>query len=374
MEPDFAASLITASNPTTPADILERLWIEMGAGTNGISGEAHKVLDAIARNPNLPVKLAPACLGFQAKALAENPALPLLMLECPDIAHQSTIERLLRTLRRADTPTEVVQLLAHHHRPIVAEAARLHVSFAGELSETEVEAELRKELAALPIGGKPRLQELHAWGLVPEWLVQQHKLKSAQMPIPDRPFVPSIHHGPPTEEQGEGMQRILDESCWVCHRLDVQDKSTFLRQVSYNPPDIQARMTQVLKDIVQMPMEVLAGYYCLGRLDWFVFKLRTNLHHALSGAIAAHKLAEDSSSRGLALVLAIASEWPETLLEEHSRSRNWLNRLGVGLNPKAPEKALQRLKKDANRLVRAVATYRASADRGFGRPEPHRSA
>jgi hypothetical protein len=374
METDYVAALARASNSATPAEELERLWQEMGAGTVCISKEGHRVLDAIARNPNLPVTLAPACLGKQASALAENPALPLLMLECPDIARKSKIERLLRTLRRLDTPAEVVHLLAQHHRPIVAEAARLHVALAGELSEAEVETELRKELAALPIGGKAKLQELHDWGMVPIWLAETHHLKSSQVLPPDSLFIPTIHLGPPTQEQDKGVQRILDKSSWVCHQLHEQDKSTFLRQVSFNRPHIQAEMIQVLEDIVQMPIEILAGYYGQGLLDWFVFKLRTNLPHALQGALVAHRLAEDASSRGLALVLAVAGEWPVPLLEKHTRSRNWLNRLGVALNPQTPEKNLQRLRKDANRLVRGAATYRATAGRGFGRPEPRRSA
>ncbi|MGC4046480.1 MAG: hypothetical protein QM758_22030 [Armatimonas sp.] len=323
MEIDYAASLTLASDPTTPANTLERLWMSMGAGTGQVSQEGNRVMDAIARNPNLPAKLAPACLGFQAKALSENPALPLLMLECPDIAQQSPVERLLRTLRRSDTPTEVVRLLAQHQRPIIAEAARLHVSLAGELAENEVEAELRKELEAVPAGGKEKLQQLHDWGLVPEWAVKKHKLKPASEPqLPAKGWNYYNHRRVP-------------------ETLPITELIASYRRGEYRPID---------------------------------FLHREDLPEELKRASVAENLGDATSARGLVMVCGIAEMWSAKRLHEHALSRNWLNRLGVALNKQTPEKDLQRLQKDANRVVRGAATYRASASRGFGQPEPHQSA
>lgn len=245
------------------------------------------------------------------------------MLECPDIARQSPVERLLRTLRRPDTPVEVVKFLAQHHRPIIAEAARLHVSLAGELAESEVETELRKELEVVSAGGMEKLQKLHAWGLVPEWAAKKHKLKpgsEAQLPIKGW----SYSHNPRVPD-GTPVADIMED---------------------YRRGD------------------------CLA-ID---FLHRDDLPEDMKRAVAAEVLGAATTSRGLVLVLGVAEIWPVTVLHEHTLSRNWLNRLGVALNPQTPEKDLRRLQKDANRIVRGAATYRASASRGFGRPEPHQFA
>lgn len=374
MEPDYAVALALASDSSTPSAVLERLWKQMGAGTNYAQKEK-RVMDAIARNPNLPTTLAPACLGIQAKALAENPALPLLMLECPDIARQSPVERLLRTLRRPDTPAEVLRMLAQHNRPIVAEAARLHVALEGELSEAEVETELRKELKVLSAGGKAKLQELHAWGLIPEWLTERHKLKPATRPVlPSFPQV-CLDDLPATEGELDKAHRILEngdihELSWLLRNLG--SKREILSEIIASEKAVQAAsvMPDFVKIVACMSLEALMSYYRRGILQPAQFRFRADLPESFYPAMIAEELATLSSSRGLVLVLSIAALWPETQLHEHALSRNWLNRLGVALNPQTPEKDLRRLQKDANRIVRGAATYRTSASQGFGRVEP----
>jgi hypothetical protein len=316
---DFEVAFVRASDMGISAAELEGIWHAMGAGTLGVPPQAHRVLDAVARNPNLPIHLAPACLGKQAAALAANPALPLLLQRNPEFVLESSVSRLLRTVRRLDTPVEILQLLSQHFRPLVADAARLHVRLAGEVPEGAWEVLLHEELAALPVGGRDWLQELHAWGLVPEWLAERHHLKATV-----RPALP---------------------------RLPAPDT-----------------------EIAQMPLETLALRYRSGALEPSEFLSRPDLPDDLVRALVAEELAASCTTRWLVLVLAVAGVWTEALLHECALSTNWLRRLGAAMNEKTPEKDLRRLRNDANRLVRAVATSTPSAGRGSGRPGPHRSA
>ena len=73
-----------ASDPQISEGGLIQLWREVGSFTfpRG-KAVALRVQHAIAKNPNLPLSLVPACLGQLSSSLGENPVFPLLLIQNP---------------------------------------------------------------------------------------------------------------------------------------------------------------------------------------------------------------------------------------------------------------------------------------------------
>ena len=166
-----------ASDPQISEGGLIQLWREVGSFTFPLGkAVALRVQHAIAKHPNLPLSLVPACLGQLSSSLVENPVFPLLLIQNPALVETAAEETLLRLTRRLEAPETMLNLLVHHSIPQVREAARLHVTLHGDASEEHV----RQELKALKSGGKEKLALLHAWDLVPSWLAQHHKLRAPQ--------------------------------------------------------------------------------------------------------------------------------------------------------------------------------------------------
>ncbi len=148
-----------ASDPLTPSDLLEEL--------------AHNdaLASLVAGNPNasfdLLCKLAER---FPHEVLA-NPVLPLLYLEDPrQFAGWPTTTALNMLREEEDLPVWFVDALVGHKEPGVGDAARHHVSRAGE-SQGEAEAIEAIKHAALNTYGYVSRLDLTPIGEQAEWLI-----------------------------------------------------------------------------------------------------------------------------------------------------------------------------------------------------------
>ena len=124
--PDDALSI--ACNPETPAETLNSL-----CQSHLPLGDDRPIMEAIVQNPNAPPPLLARYLGDFPEAFCANPVAPLLLLETPTFWASVKEDALLRLLTLADVPAPVVAQLAQNPSPAVADAARLHIRFAGEL-------------------------------------------------------------------------------------------------------------------------------------------------------------------------------------------------------------------------------------------------
>jgi hypothetical protein len=124
---NYDEALRWAQDDTAPA---EKLW---DAFHHFLSTRQLIIGQALASNPNSPpdilVQLTRNCLP----EIAQNPALPLLFLENWNLLPQDA----LLTITSSTFPTlDVLKVLVHHPDPTIAQNVRMHVTFAGEASET----------------------------------------------------------------------------------------------------------------------------------------------------------------------------------------------------------------------------------------------
>lgn len=357
-----AEYLAKVSDPATQGAELEALWREIGSFQFPLGlTAATRIRHAIARNPNLTQNLAKQCFGQLSTSLVENPALPLLFLENPALAEQAAEETLLRMTRRPDSPKTLLEILTQHSIRQVREAARLHVAIYGEAGEAHV----RQELANLPLGGKDKLATLHAWKLVPRWLVAHHQLKPAKEPRLPTPIHGCVNDDPLTEgERAELDQQLAAVGPWKPGPLSpAGERLCVLAQRT----DVKAGVLRTLSaakwlhaELEANPASPLDLLLTLRASDMIL--ARTDASHELKTAVAARQV-DRTSSAGLVVVLALAHIRDEGLLHESALSTRWIRRLGATLNPQLTEKDRKRLRDDANAIVRAVARDTKLRDR-----------
>lgn len=352
--------LARASDPTTAGEVLEALWQDLEFYRTPLEPAAQlRVRHAIARNPSLPLGIAAHCFGQLAGSLAENPVLPLLLLENPALADAAPDETLMRMVRRNDAPPVLLEILTRHKTRQVREAARLHIALYGEATEEQV----RAELAALPIGGKDKLATLHAWEQVPGWLAKKHKLKPAQAPTLPPQIEGQVNDEPLTDDERRRVRAQLAALpySWqikeLMAELERQLGAALTKSETFRLLAKHSRLEQVVCEYPATPLDVLialrAGSTLLARRD---------ADATLKAAGAALQM-EHLATVGLTVVLALAHVVGEGVLHEAALSSRWLRRLGAALNPTLSEKDRKRLVDDANAIVRAVARDTSLRDR-----------
>ncbi len=342
------------------AEVLEVLWQELESCRTPLDSSAQlRLRHAIARNPNLSPALAPHCFGQLAASLAENPALPLLLMESPTLADAAPDETLMRMVRRRDAPPVLLELLTRHKARQVREAARLHIALYGEASEEQV----RQELTALPVGGKDKLCLLHSWGFVPSWLATKHRLKP-----PSAPILPPQIKGQVNDESltDDERQRVLALVASPPHIWPIQALykelerhlgTTLTKSETFRLLARHSRFELVIREFPAAPLDLLvalrAGPTLLARRD---------AGATLKAAGAALQM-ERLATIGLVMVLTLAHVVGEGLLHEATLSSRWFRRMGAALNPQLQEKDRKRLVEDANAVVRALARDTKLRDR-----------
>lgn len=168
--PDRREWLALARSERVPAETLRQV-------AESVVGRSDPLLRgtaaAVARNPNTPPETLRLLAEHHPAAFCRNPALPFLLLECPDF-----IERLSRRARRLllcqpDLPPSWVELLPPDGDAEAAQAAAQHVAIAGEIAagawECELWAYLRRSAQVPPGEGRAAQRELVTFGFAPAW-------------------------------------------------------------------------------------------------------------------------------------------------------------------------------------------------------------
>lgn len=350
-----AEYLLLAADPSCTGEELERFWDIVGAWDFPLGVAAGvRIQHQIAKNPNLTATLASRCLGQLSPSLMENPVLPLLLMESPRLAEDAPVETLLRMTRRLSSPPELLRVLTQHSRPQIAEAARLHLSLYGEASAAQV----AEELLALKAGGKANLEALHSWGLMPPWLVAHHKLRAPKPPVFPPQIEGSVNDEPLTPEEHSEVEQLI----WNERNLSFQERWERRNEIpSYI--NVPYRKAEALRMLVESDRSLVGSVLSnpsapLDLLQRFgadtALLARADVPLELKREAAIRQVASGATV-GLAVVLSLAHAVGEALLHEAALSTRWLRRLGVALNPNTAPADQERLREDANALVRAVA-------------------
>ena len=116
---------LVANNPCATPELLRELANSSDATTR----------KNVAGNPNTPTEALQQLGDEYPKEVLDNPVLPLLFLENPKILDEIFQQNILwNMVLDAQTPTQVLEMLVYSKHTQVAEAARLHVNLAGEMT------------------------------------------------------------------------------------------------------------------------------------------------------------------------------------------------------------------------------------------------
>ena len=117
---------VLAANPSTPTETL-LLLSQMGEAD---------VCAAVAANPNTPIDRLLTLAESYPRQFLDNPALPLLLVEDPNLPGRLSYQAVASLMRYEDAPTGLMLQLAASSHPQIRELAGHHVQIAGEPATT----------------------------------------------------------------------------------------------------------------------------------------------------------------------------------------------------------------------------------------------
>jgi hypothetical protein len=147
---DPALAPIVAANPAVGAALLSELTIQGEnapliaalAGIRIAHMDPHKLFDhtdetlaAVAANANTPAEALIRLAGVFPEQLCSNPALPLLLLEYPNLPAEMPPRTIRGLLRYPNVPHDFLEWIVAHSSPALADEARMHVNVAGEAGD-----------------------------------------------------------------------------------------------------------------------------------------------------------------------------------------------------------------------------------------------
>lgn len=138
------------------------------------SPEWHALGGTLARHPNISPEFLKTLVSPFPKEAAENPALPLILLEQPDFFGTVNPQTLQGWLRDATTPAILIQGLLTHPEAHIATPARYHVAVVGDDWVSWFQM-LTTHFRTLPVKKKQEwyLAELALQNRLPAWLRMQ---------------------------------------------------------------------------------------------------------------------------------------------------------------------------------------------------------
>ncbi|MBB6051975.1 hypothetical protein [Armatimonas rosea] len=370
--------LAEVSNPATLPERLERLWFgfpypQQKPGYHG----SHEIRRRIAAHPNLTPKLAGRALGKYPDTVCENPVFPLLKLEAPHLVKLVPPSDMLAWLKREHCPRLFVELMLGKNWPLVSEAAKRHVSYAGYISRDELPDVLRTELIEMPKAKDDKsLKALHDVGLVPQSIAEHFGL-GEPMSLPDLPgdALPVDREEEPLTEEEERELRsdlwpeksdrrpyyALGMGRWMYFReiaCNRKTKPAVLRRLAELTARFHSGLTHDLANNPSTPPDALLMLLKAGNSVYWLAKRFEVLPDASSlvhrELVAVRHCSGDITQ--LSCVLALANS--PSVQGDHKnlvKAVNWRRRLGLALNPLTPPDLLELLSHDGNRLVNAAA-------------------
>jgi hypothetical protein len=423
-DPRLAA--IVASNPAVVANLLSELteggeFSQLVATLVGLPvgrADPHKFFDSndetlasVAANPNTPVEALMRLAGVFPEQFCANPALPLLLLENPNLPADMPPATLRSLLRYANVPRDFLGWIVAHSTPALAEEARMHVNLAGEAGpdwQEQARATLRQMTLGKTIDIVPLtitadlLIEVLTLGAAPDWLAE---LLAESDDVAIRTAVAAAQAAPPsaggdvmgTQTDSEAVDPALvrhmgeDDDPLVRARaarsptmpLDLlawlaEDESRIVRRAVAENPNATAKILAVLMQDYSWSNEpvrlAVVGHpnVSAGMLEQLAGDRSARVRQAvlahthapaqvreriLLAALEHCQMLSEPAYQTIALAHPLT---PPAKLIAGTRSLEWIERYAIARNPAAPDEALATLAQDGNRLVRAAARDRVT--------------
>jgi hypothetical protein len=192
-------TIAAAESPKTCSQILPRLYRDL---RHVPEWRRSKIRKKIAGNPNICATLAREISFWHGRELFKNPALPLLLLETPNLFAPANHTNLLRLLSWEETPEFVLSALQQHSDSLVAHEAHYHVALHGEYTDDSWIGEVKDALthSACESQAHPWMQYWHVCDVLPLWLKERLAWPATPRPITTAYVPPQVTEPAPTRE------------------------------------------------------------------------------------------------------------------------------------------------------------------------------
>lgn len=366
-----------AVNLSSPSELLRTLANSRDATTRSY----------VAANPNTPAEVL-LYLGREfPEQLLNNPIFSLLWLENPNLLDEMPFTTLVNLLKQesvpvfvleqaaircdrevklavtmnAQTPKTVLEMLVQGGDDTqVAEAAQLHVNWAGEMHHGwDKDAHNAIEKEVLHPKNQQYIEELAKLRLIPEFIVDRlpkneydHNVLEAV--ADSAPYLPHLLEQLATDKKWQLRAAVATNpnTSESLLQLLAKDKTVEVRcGVVQNPNTSEKLLKQLLSDREWKVRLVAMEAYLAQNPD----ALPVMLGHQLRKKSEGYEMSDYNPSSFIRLLFLFHPQIPSQALAENSRSLAWLERYAIAQHPNTPLDTLQTLALDANRVVRAAA-------------------
>ncbi len=373
---------LVAKNPSAPPALLR----ELGNSSDTITRKN------VAANPNTPTEVLLKLGGEFPLQLLDNPVFFLLLLENPNLLDEipltsTTLKSLLKEEKipvffltwaankpnrevqlavtmNAQTPSEVLEKLVGSPDRQVAEAARLHVNWAGEVTQGWHEA-VREAIQTTVFETRDEGCFINSADADIDEFVIKHLLgnKCYDEVLKD-PVIKHLLGNKYSDEVLETVARSANNHCDFIERLARHYKWAIRMAVAQNPNTPARILEELFRDemwnlrmaVAQNPNTPVRILEELFRDERWVIRWSV----AQNPNTPARILEELVRDERWVIRWSVAQNpnTPASLLEELIRDERWVIRLAIARNPNAPVSLLEQLAEDNEERVRLnVAMY-----------------
>jgi hypothetical protein len=278
-----------------------------------------KIKQALAANPNSPIELLLRLSKDFPEQVLNNPVLPLLLLEnlAVDIFANFPESFLLELVNNPQTSQELLGILVSSKHPQIAQSAKLHVNWAGEMSQGWHESVL---------------EFIHNTPIEEQDLRYLHKLAKYEL-IPEKvlPYIPA-------NQQGEKLLEAIAHTTKNPHTLEY----LAINSNQYN--NNQSIISAVLFN-AKTPQNVFKELFNSGQC-YRELALNHNTHLKILEQLF------KSSDDNVRSALAGNPRCPQSILEELFSLGKYYRELAG--NPNTPPIIVEQLLKSSDNNVRSV--------------------
>ncbi|HEY1015120.1 MAG TPA: hypothetical protein VGE07_20615, partial [Herpetosiphonaceae bacterium] len=344
-----------ARNPSASGPTLERL---------GNIAADFAIAEAVASHPNTPLPTLLKLARRHPAAFLANPALLLHLLEQPDFPMSIQADTLQQLVTDQAAPPGLLGVLSRHELEEIAEAARMHVSLAGEAGADWAE-QLEEAIWGIKIPqSSTQIPTLLAMGAVPRWLIppllisDSIALRQAAAASPATPpeLVETVlRAGSEADLTTEAPPDPTLEPRWLERLARGGVWSSGLAAVHPNtPPALLTRLSghssgRIRRLVATNPKLPPGAMPRLASDKDRHVRLAVARNPNAPGPVLA-RLAQDRAP-GVIAAAAAHPNLPLDVLERLASHAEWEPREGVAKNPVTPPRILELLADDGERSV-----------------------
>jgi len=371
----------------------------------------------VAENPNTPTDtLFKLAVDFP-KEFLNNPILPLLLLEYPNLVQILPINTLVSLLEVEEVPTSFLEWAAEQYQSCeffkynqflamavvmnvntpshvlkkllncwdveIAEAAALHVNLAGEISEGWNEMALAAmktttrrfdksvyllwEMGLIPETLIPFLDEYTQFKITRNQNIQMHRIELINRnSLPMRQSIDRRYNqhssSVPTAKKSEPKQVTIEKLLQRDNRKVREVAANYAQiQVQKLPPLVKDKNEDVRISVINNPKASTSLLKRFVNQEKIILPVKIaslkNLIYRNPDKAAEYlkDIFNFESDSYSRFLFFLTSFAPSELLDKSDRSPYWLERYAIAKNPNTPNYTRERLTQDANRIVRATA-------------------